>query len=573
MQFTINVNNSPITVHEGETLLTALRRNGIKIPTLCFMQHFTPSGACRLCVVEVEGKKDLVTSCSYPVEPDMVVKTNSMRVIKARKALVEMLLSNHPDDCLYCERNGNCELQWLAEEVHVKERKFYGEKNTHKRDHSSPSVFRDPAKCILCSRCVRVCEEVQLVTAIEFISRGNKTTVNSAFSKGLNVSSCINCGQCIMVCPTGALVDISHIEKTLNSLNNTGKYSLALVSSAFVASVAEFFNLKPTENPFGLIVSALKKMGFREVLDMGWAADLNVYLEAKILSQRIEKKIPGPFLSSCCPAWIKYAEEFVPELLQKISPVKSHHQLMGNMVKFHFSDKEGMKSEDIYTVSFMPCVANKYEASREETTRKGVSEIDAVITIREFTRMLRSHGIDITRLEPEELKSPFDVSSAAGFQMGYSGGKAEAVAMQLHQLLSSKSPAGLKFTPPKNPGSKKEVKVKIGKHEVGFAWASGIMEVQKYLDELKADKRNDIHYIEIMACAGGCSNGGGQPIHRNHEKPKQRKKISQEMEKLREFTVAGMNLQMEKYSTTFLNGSEENRSRFFTQFQKRDVIK
>jgi iron-only hydrogenase group A len=573
MQFTIDVNNSPVHVNEGETLLIALRRHGIKIPTLCFMQSFTPAGACRLCVVEVEGKKDLVTSCSYPVEPGMVVKTNSMRVIKARKSLVEMLLSNHPDDCLYCERNGNCELQWLAEEMNIKERKFFGKKNAHKRDHSSPSVFRDPAKCILCNRCVRVCEEIQLVTAIEFISRGNKTTVNSAFNKGLNVSSCINCGQCINVCPTGALVDISHIEKTHNNIVNPTKYSVALVSSAFAASVAEFFNLKATDNPMGIITSALKKIGFKSVFDMGWGTDLNIYLEASVLFTRIQEKKSLPLLSSCCPAWIKYAEEFRPDLINEISTVKSPQQLLGALVKSYYADMKDIRKEDMYSVSFVPCVANKFEASREETTQKGISEIDAVITIREFLRMLRSHGIDISSLQPQNPDMPFDASTATGYLHSYSGGKAEAVALQLNALMGGKSSVPLKFTIPKNPGSKKEVKIKIGKQEFGFAWVSGIAETQKYFEELKAENRTDIHYIEIMACPGGCANGGGQPIHRNTEKPPLRKKTSQEMEKTKSSRVAGLNQDLINFLTEYKISHDQNWERLFTMFHQRDVLK
>jgi iron-only hydrogenase group A len=573
MQFTIDVNNSPVYVNEGETLLTALRRHGIKIPTLCFMQNFNPAGACRLCVVEVEGKKDLVTSCSYPVEPDMVVKTNSMRVIKARKSLVEMLLSNHPDDCLYCERNGNCELQWLAEEMNIKERKFFGKKNAHKRDHSSPSVFRDPAKCILCNRCVRVCEEIQLVTAIEFISRGNKTTVNSAFNKGLNVSSCINCGQCINVCPTGALVDISHIEKTHNNISNPAKYSVALVSSAFAASIAEYFNLKASDNPMGILTSTLKKMGFKSVFDMGWGTDLNIYLEANLLFTKIQEKQSLPLLSSCCPAWIKYAEEFRSDLITEISTVKSPQQLLGALVKSYYAELNNIRKEDMYSVSFMPCVANKFEASREETTQKGISEIDAVITIREFLRMLRSHGIDISSMKAQNPDKPFDISTATGFLHSYSGGKAEAVALQLNALMGGKVSIPLKFTAPKNPGSKKEVKIKIGKHEFGFAWVSGIAETQKYLEELKAENRTDIHYIEIMACPGGCVNGGGQPIHRNTEKPRHRKKTSQEMEKTKSHRIAGFNKDMMEFLAEYKINKDENWERLFTQFHQRDVLK
>ncbi len=569
MSLTIDVNNTTLQTQEGETLLSALRKNGIKIPTLCHMAGFTPSGACRLCVVEVEGKRDLITSCTYPVETGMVVKTNSPRVIKARKAIVEMLLANHPDDCLYCERNGNCELQWLAEELHVKERKLYSKKNADQRDHSSPSVYRDPAKCVLCARCVRVCEEVQLVTAIEFISRGNKTKVNSAFNKGLNVSSCINCGQCIMVCPTGALVDISHIEKVQSAINNAQKHTIAMVSAGFIASVAEHFSLKNADNPLGLVTSALKKMGFDKVYDMSIANDLNIFLETALLMERVEKNLPTPLLSSCCPAWVEYAEEFTPEILPDISTVKSHQQLMGKLVKHQL--QKDVDVYNIYTVSFMPCVANKSEASRELNTQKGISEVDAVITIREFLRMLRSYGLNLDRLEAQDPQTPFTQNSSAALQMAYSGGKAEAIALQINSMVNGPNADSIKFSAPKNPGSRKEVKVKFGKKEYGFAWVSGVMEAQKYLDYLKAEARTDIHYVEIMACPGGCAGGGGQPIFMNAEKQKLRKKISMDLEKARKNNAAGHNKDLNQLLSSL--DPFDLKAGFYTQYQQRDVMK
>jgi iron-only hydrogenase group A len=569
MNFTINVNNTLLETCEGETLLTALRNKGIKIPTLCHMSGFTPSGACRLCVVEIEGKRDLITSCTYPVEKGMVVKTNSPRVIKARKAIVEMLLANHPDDCLYCERNGNCELQWLAEEMHVKERKFFSKKNSDQRDHSSPGVYRDPAKCILCNRCVRVCEEVQLVTAIEFNYRGSKTKVNSAFNKGLNVSSCINCGQCIMVCPTGALVDISHIEKVQSAIYNPAKQSIAMISGGFVASVTEHFSLKVTDNPLGLITAALKKMGFDKVYDMSAANDLNIIYEAELLMQRVEEKHKTPLLSSCCPSWIEYAEEFIPLIIPDISPVKSPQQLMGRLIKYHLNPEVDIFS--LFTVSFMTCVANKSEASRELNTQKGISETDSVITVREFLRMLRSYGLSLGRLEAVDPQTPFSQNSPAGLQMGYIGGKAEAIAMQINHIVNGKVPGNFKFSPPKNPGSRKEVKVKIGKTEYGFAWVSTIAEAQKYLDYLKSEDRTDIHYVEVMACPGGCVGGGGQPTFKHTEKQKLRKKVLQDIEKTREIAIAGQNEDLKTIIKKIKSG--EAGSDFFTEFHKRDVIK
>lgn len=569
MSFNIQVNNSTIKVQEGDIILSVLRKHGIKIPTLCHMSGFTPSGACRLCVVEVEGKRDLITSCTHSVEPGMVVKTSSARVIKARKSIVEMLLANHPDDCLYCERNGNCELQWLSEEMHVKERKFFSNKNTDQRDHSSPSVYRDPAKCILCNRCVRVCEDIQLVTAIEFINRGNKTRVNSAFNKGLNVSSCIDCGQCIMVCPTGALVDISHIEKVQSALSHPSRIPVALLSPAFVASVAEHAGLKLSDKPWGIITRALHKVGFQRVYDMSLANDLNVILEATLLKERLDKNITGPMLSSCCPSWVTYAEEFTPQLLPAISEAKSHHQLMGRLIKYHLS--EPGEIENLYTVAFMPCVANKFEASREGNTQKGISEIDAVITVREFLRIIRSYGINLARLEPDPLNTPYENNSVAGIQMSYSGGKAEAVAHQLNLISGGKTDGGFKFITPKNPGSRKEVKVKIGDKEIGFSWVSGIFQAQKYLDQLKAEERSDIHYIEIMACPGGCAGGGGQPVagFNNPEKCKSRKKIAQDLEKTRKNKIAGSNADLMKFNSAI----DTDDTGFFAHYHERKVIK
>lgn len=531
MSYQIEINGSMVEAFEGETLLTAVRRCGIKIPTLCHMNEFSPTGACRLCVVEVEGKRDLITSCSYPVEDGIVVKTNTPRVIKARKALVEMLLSNHPDDCLYCERNGNCELQWLAAELNIKERRYFGLKRFFHPDLSSTSVMRDPAKCVLCSRCVRVCEEVQLVTAIDFISRGNNTKVNSAFHKGLNVSSCINCGQCILVCPTNALTDISHIERVQAALHKPDKQTIAMVSPSVVVSLAEQWGLKPGEKVKERLCAALKKIGFQRVYDLGTACDLNIMLEAQLLAEHIKKSSALPFISSCCPSWTRYMEEFRPQSLAQLSGAKSPQQLMGTLVKSFIAQQQEQKPEDIYAVSIMPCVAKKFEAAREEMTHKGISEVDAVLTIREIQRMLRSYGIDLRKLDPLPLDEPFHQASAAAFQMTYSGGKAEAIAYQLNKLLGGKQSAEIKYAVPKNPGSRKEVKIKMGKYEVGFAWVSGIAEAEEILSEIQKQNRKDIHYIEVMGCPGGCANGGGQPISRDPEVVRSRKKTAQDLER------------------------------------------
>ncbi len=530
MDFTIDVNGRSIKVTEGETLLNALHRNGIRIPTLCHMNRLSPSGACRLCVVEVEGKRDLITSCSYPVEKDMKVLTNSQRVIKARKSLVELLLSNHPDDCLYCERNGQCELQWLAEEMNVKERKFFGKKNQYFPDNSSSSVARDPAKCILCGRCVRICEEIQLVTAIDFIGRSNVTTINSAFQKGLNDSTCIDCGQCITVCPTGALIDISHIEKVQSAINNKGKRVAFMVSPSVVASFAEEYNLKPGPGVEGIVAAALKKCGADYVFNMGFGIDQNITGEAMTLLERLASSTELPCLSACCPAWVKYIELFRPEWMGSLTKLKSPQQIMGSMVKFGDESNSISSRESMYTVSVTPCVANKFEASREEMTHRGISEVDAILTIREFFRFVRTHGIDMKNIEAESMDTPYQHATAASWKTGYSGGKAEAVALEAF-LIAGGNVNDFKFTIPKNTSAKKETKVVINNQPIGFAWVSGIAEADSYLQSLFDENRSDIHYIEVMACPRGCVGGGGQPINRSPEKPKSRKKMCQELEK------------------------------------------
>ncbi len=543
MEFQIEINNKQILVEEGETLLSALRRNAFRIPTLCHMNRFSPTGACRLCVVEVLGKRDLITSCSHPVEEGMRVRTNSPRVIKARKSLVELLLSNHPDDCLYCQRNGHCELQWLAEEMNVKERRFFGKKNTWYPDYSSTSVARDPAKCVLCSRCVRICEEVQRVTAIDFISRGNQTRVNSAFNKGLNESSCIHCGQCIQVCPTAALLDISHVEKVQAALSKDKKQVIFFISPAVVASVTDTLGFKSKVKARDRIVAALKRCGAFRVFDLGTAHDVNVLEEARILSDRLAERGGGalPLMSSCCPSWVKYVQSFRPGNLVHLSEVKSPQQILGTLVKTSYAVQEGMDPESIFLVAVMPCVAEKYEASLEENTHKGVSEVDAVLTVREFFQLMRGFGLDIAEMEEEQPDRPFDTGSSAGWQAGYSGGKAEAVARELFRIMADPKKEQFKFNLPKNLSGRREIKVPIGGKEIGFAWVSSIAEAEDYIRHLEDEQREDIHYIEVMACLDGCAGGGGQPVSRGFEHVRSRKRICVEMGKANPIKHPGEN--------------------------------
>ncbi len=543
MEFQIEVNNKLINVREGETLLSALREHGFKIPTLCHMNRFSPSGACRLCVVEVEGTRDLVTSCSSTVQKGMKVRTNSQRVIRARKALVELLLSNHPDDCLYCQRNGHCELQWLAGEMNVKERKYFARKNAFFPDYSSSSVARDPAKCILCSRCVRICEEVQLVTAIDFISRGNQTRVNSAFNKGLNVSDCIHCGQCIQVCPTAALLDIPHVDKVQAALGKKDRQVMFFISPSVVASVAEKSGMKPRQNVMHRIVAALRRCGAAKVFDLGAANDIHVLQEARMLAERLQSDVasPSPMISSCCPSLVRYVEEFRPQSVSALSLNKSPQQTLATLLKTIYAQHNGIEQEEIFTVAVMPCVAKKYEASLEKNTHKGVSEVDAVLTVREFFQLLRGFGLDLPHMEEEAPDEPYNTPSAAAWKLGYSGGKAEAVAHEVFNMMANPRKDSFKFNLPKNMTGKREIKINIGKKKVGFAWVSSIAEAESYLKQLDDQQRDDIHYVEVMACLGGCAGGGGQPISRGFEDARARKRFCIEMEKNSPFETAGEN--------------------------------
>ncbi len=422
MELKIEVNNKTLEAKAGETILDVLSRNGIKVPTLCHMKNYFPSGACRMCVVEHENSNRLIPSCSYPVENGMKIKTHSSRVVEARKMIVELLLSNHPDDCLYCVRNGNCTLQDLAIEHRVTERRISGKKNEFPKDLSSPSITRDPAKCILCGRCIRVCEEVMGVSAIDYINRGSNVLIGTTFNKGLNTSSCVNCGQCIMVCPTGALTEKSHHNEILMALSDPEKMVVVQYAPAISVSLAEEFGMEPGKDINGIMNTALRKIGFDRVFDTTFSADLTIMEESAELIQRVKSNGVLPMITSCCPAWIKYAEEFASDFLPNISTCKSPQQMLGAIIKTYFAEKAGIKPENIYSVSIMPCTAKKFEGQRTGMTRQGLTDVDAVLTTREFAQMIRLYGIDMKKLEPESADSPHGIRSSAGKLFGGTGG-------------------------------------------------------------------------------------------------------------------------------------------------------
>ncbi|HAE37167.1 MAG TPA: ferredoxin, partial [Candidatus Riflebacteria bacterium] len=371
----IEVNKRQVEANKGELLLTAIRRAGIKVPTLCHFEGLPPSGACRLCVVEMDGR--LIPSCATTVADGMKCQTHSSKAVRARKTIIELLLADHPDDCLYCVRNGNCELQTLAEEYGVRTRRYQGEKSTCHLDVSSPALERDPAKCILCGKCVRVCEEVQNVSAIDFAGRGSKTRIETAFNEGLNMSSCVFCGQCIKVCPTGALREKSSIKEVLEAIADPDKVVVVQHAPAISVSVGEAFGLKPGSECSGPLNAVLRRIGFDKVFDTSFTADLTIMEEGSEFLARLKGKGKLPMITSCSPGWVKFAEEFYPDMLENLSSCKSPQQMMGAVIKNYYAEKANIDPKKIFSVSIMPCIAKKFEVTREEMLTDGVPDSDA----------------------------------------------------------------------------------------------------------------------------------------------------------------------------------------------------
>lgn len=573
MVFNIEVNNEIIQAKKGETILTALKRNGIRVPTLCNMKSFTPTGACRMCIVEVEGKENLIPSCSFQVEEWMKIKTHSPRVLKARKTIVELLLSNHPDDCLYCERNGNCELQKLAEDLNVRERRIPGGKSRHKIDKSGIGIIRDPAKCLLCGRCVRICEEQQAVSTLDFTRRGSSLVISTAMDKALNFSNCINCGQCVISCPTGALTERVQFSELDQVLSDHKKKVVVQYSSTLSAALTEEFGLKAGQHNNGIINSLFRKMGFDFVFDTSFAADLLVMEQAKEFISRYESGENLPLITSSCPAWIKYVEQSMPELLPHLSALKSPQQIMGSAIKSYYSELKNYNPEEIYSVSVTHCTAGKYEASKPEMTQRGIPDIDLVLTLREIIRMIRLHGIDLDHLKAELPDEPMGAMTSAGKLCGVGGGSLEALLRTVYFRLTNEELDNMRLSKMRTHRVLKEMNLKVGNKDLKIAAVSGIREAVKLLNEVKSGKKN-YHIIEVMACSYGCVNGGGQPISHEENIIRNRAKAIYDFDNKDMIKVAHRNPQVirayEEYFGTI--GSEKAKELLFTNFSKKEVL-
>ena len=571
MSLTLKINNKTIKAEKGETILDVASRIGIKIPTLCHIKDLFPSGACRMCVVEMKGSGRLITACSYPVEEGMDVLTHSPKVVESRKTIVELLLSNHPDDCLYCIRNKNCELQTLAENLGVNERRLAGAKNEHFVDQSSSSIVRDPAKCILCGRCVRVCEEIENVSAIDFINRGSKTVIGTTFNKGMNLSSCVNCGQCILACPTGALREKSEVDKVRAALADPEITVVVQHAPSISIALGEEFKMKPGQDVAGMMHAAFRRIGFKHVFDTSFSADLTIMEEANELVHRITNKGVLPMFTSCCPGWVKYAEQFHPDILPNISSCKSPQQMMGALIKSYFAEIENLDPSKIFQVSIMPCTAKKFEAAREEMVQHGISDIDAVLTTRELASLFRLYNIDLENLEPEPADSPLGTRSTAGKIFGASGGVMEAAIRTAFHTLEGKEMEDFKVEAVRGFDGIKTATLTVGGMELSVAVVSGLANADKLIKEIKQG-RSDIHFIEIMTCPGGCLNGGGQPIGAEESALKARMKCLYDIDRKETIRTSHGNPQIKEIYSKYLEKplGEKSHHLLHTHYRRRD---
>lgn len=508
----ITIDGVSLEVPKSYTILDAAREAGIDIPTLCHLKDINEIGACRMCIVEIEGARGFATSCVMPVSEGMVVRTNTPAIRDARKVTLELLLSAHDKSCLTCARNKNCELQSLAEKLGIDKIEFEGEMEKHEIDNMSPAIVRDPNKCILCKRCVAVCKKVQQVGAIDTMNRGFKSVVGTACDKSLNDVPCSLCGQCIMACPTGALTEKSSTKEVWDALADPDKFVVVQTAPAVRAAIGEEFGMPIGSLVTGKMIAGLKKLGFDKVFDTNTGADFTIMEEGTELIDRIHHNVDLPLITSCSPGWVRFAESSYPDLLHYLSSSKSPHQMMGAILKSYYASKERIDPKKMFVVSVMPCVAKKAESKREELEVNGLRDVDAVLTTREAAKMMKQAGIDLSILEDEEFDNPMGSASGAAAIFGTTGGVMEAALRTVSELLTGKELDKIDFEEVRGEKGIKEATIKIGDLDVKVAVAHGLGNAIKIMDMIKAGKC-DYHFVEIMACPGGCVTGGGQPIH------------------------------------------------------------
>ena len=508
----LTIDDKEVEVKKGTTVLEAARQAEVDIPTLCFLKDINEVGDCRMCIVEIEGRRGFVPSCVQKAEEGMVVHTNTPNVVDARRVILELIISNHKVECLTCTRSGNCELQDLAKKFNIRDIDFPGDIKEHEIDDVSPSIVRDFSKCVLCRRCVATCKNVQKIGAIDCINRGFESCVSTVGNKSLNDVNCTFCGQCIQSCPTGALHEKETIDEVWDKLKDSEAYVVVQTAPAVRAALGEEFGMDIGTNATGKMVTALKRLGFDKVFDTNTGADFTIMEEANEFIERFSNKDAVlPMITSCSPGWVRYIEMNYPELLPHLSTCKSPHQMFGALIKTYFAEKEGIDPSKIYVVSVMPCIAKKFERTREEMQNDGLSDVDNVITTRELARMIKQANIEFTKLEETEFDSPMGEATGAAAIFGTTGGVMEAALRTAQDTLTGKDLDKIDFESVRGGEGIKKAKIKIADTEIKVVAASGLANAQKILEEIKSGKA-DYQFVEIMACPGGCVMGGGQPI-------------------------------------------------------------
>ena len=507
----LTIDGKQIQCEEGLTILEAAMKNGIDIPTLCFLKDINEVGDCRMCIVEVEGRRGFTTSCITKAEEGMVVHTNSKAVQDARKVTLDLILSNHHRDCLTCIRNGNCELQKLAEKFNVKKVTYEGEMKNYEIDDKSPSIVRDSNKCVLCSRCTATCKKVQEIGAIEKSNRGFDSCISTIEGCSLADSNCTFCGQCIEACPVGALHEKENIDDVWNLLHDENKYVVVQTAPAVRVAIGEEFGLPIGTNATGKMCTALHNLGFDKVFDTNTGADLTIMEEANEFLDRVTNGGVLPMITSCSPGWVRFCEKNFGDQLDHLSSCKSPHTMFGALIKSYFAQKIGVEKEKIAVVSVMPCIAKKYECSRPEMEVDGVRDVDYVITTRELARMIKQANIDFANLEDGKFDDPMGEASGAGAIFGTTGGVMEAAVRTAVEKLEGKSVEQIEYKEVRGEKGIKEANLTVAGKEIKIAVASGLSNARKLLEQIEKGE-SPYHFIEIMACPGGCIMGGGQPI-------------------------------------------------------------
>ena len=519
----LTIDNKLVEVAEGTTILKAARQAGINIPTLCYfeldgMKFENKPGGCRVCVVEVEGRKNLAPACATDVMEGMVVHTHSARVVNARKTVVELILSDHPNDCLQCSKSGDCELQTLAQKLGIREIPFKGEQSTYKKD-STLSIERDMDKCVMCRRCETMCNSIQSVGALSAVNRGFEAVVSPAFEQALADSSCINCGQCVQVCPVGALTLVDNVGDVMKAIADPKKTVVVQTAPAVRVALGEEFGMEPGSIVTGKMAAALRRLGFDYVFDTDWSADLTIMEEGTELLGRIGKVLGGdtsvklPIFTSCCPGWVSFYEKNFPDMLEYPSTAKSPQQMFGAVAKNYWAEKLGIKREDMVVVSIMPCLAKKYEAARDEFKVNGNPDVDFSLSTRELAHMIKQCNLDLTEMPDEDFDSPLGESTGAAVIFGATGGVMEAAVRTAYEVFTKKPLENINFLALRGVDGVKTATVDFAGTPINVAVVYGLNNARTIMEEVRNGNPRQFHAVEVMACPGGCIGGAGQPYH------------------------------------------------------------